>query len=459
MKVLFVSGEAKPFIKTGGLGDVAFYLPKTLKKLGVDIRVILPKYEKIPDKYKSKMIHLGEKFIDLSWRKVYLGIDFLKIDGVEYYFIDNEYYFKRKEIYGEFDDCERFAFFSKGVLEALSLIDFKPDIIHCNDWHSGLVPMYNKIFNYNFKTIYTIHNLRFQGVFGQENIEDILGVSKGEVFHERGLEYKGGLSFMKGGINYSDFITTVSNSYVEEIKTKEYGEGLDGVFREYSWKLKGILNGIDKKYYIPNRSKNAKKLELQKRLRLEESLKIPIISMITRLDRQKGLDILLEKIEEILRENIQFVLLGTGEKIYENYLKEIENKYKNKISVNITFDENFAKEIYEGSDLFLMPSYFEPCGLSQLIAMNYGTLPLVREIGGLKDTVEPYNEYENVGTGFSFKGYTSEELYKVVMYALSTYKNKKRWNEIRRRAKKKDYSWNSSGIKYIDLYKEVGELF
>lgn len=264
---------------------------------------------------------------------------------------------------------------------------------------------------------------------------------------------------MKGGINYSDFITTVSNSYVEEIKTKEYGEGLDGVFREYSWKLKGILNGIDKKYYIPNRSKNAKKLELQKRLGLEESLKIPIISMITRLDRQKGLDILLEKIEEILRENIQFVLLGTGEKIYENSLKKIENKYKNKISVNITFDENFAKEIYEGSDLFLMPSYFEPCGLSQLIAMNYGTLPLVREIGGLKDTVEPYNEYENVGTGFSFKGYTSEELYKVVMYALRTYKNKKRWNEIRRRAKKKDYSWNSSGIKYIDLYKEVVELF
>ncbi|MGL6153638.1 glycogen synthase [Cetobacterium sp. SF1] len=455
MKVLFVTSEAKPFIKTGGLGDVAQDLPIELKKQGIEIKVIMPKYSLINNKYLEKMNYVGHKYMNLSWRKKYIGVDYLNFRGIDYYFIDNEYYFNREKIYGEFDDCERFAFFSKGIYEVLDIIDFKPDIIHCNDWHSGLVPVYKDFYEINPKIIFTIHNLRYQGVFGKENIEDVLGLNKNEYFNKNSLEFNNAISFMKGGINYSNLITTVSKSYVEEIKTEEYGEGLDGLFREYSWKLKGILNGIDKKEYLPHKSKNNKKLELQKKLGLEENLKIPIISIITRLDRQKGLDIIIENLEEILSKNIQFILLGTGDKKYEDYFYNIGKKYKKNTSMNLFFNEKLAKEIYEGSDLFLMPSYFEPCGLSQMIAMNYGTLPLVREVGGLKDTVEAYDEFKNTGTGFSFKNYSGEELIKILNYALEVYRDKKRWNEIKKRAKKEDNSWSHSAKEYISLYKKA----
>lgn len=457
MKILFAAGEAWPFVKTGGLGEVAHFLPKALKKEGIDTRVILPKYSSISENFKEQMQHLGHKYIDLSWRKQYVGVEYLKYEGVDYYFIDNEYYFNRDKIYGEFDDCERFAFFSKAILEVFDIMGFTPDILHCNDWHTGVAPLYIREKNLNLKTIFTIHNLRFQGVFGKENLEDILGVPFWKYYNEENIKFHDGISFMKAGINYSNLVSTVSKTYANEIKTEHYGEGLWGLFNRVDYKLRGILNGIDPNHYKPGRSKKKKKLELQEKLSLKQGENIPVIGMVTRFDRQKGLDLVTCVFEEIVELGAEIVILGSGEKHYEEFFKYQDSKNPEQVSVSLGFNEKLAKEIYEGADIFLMPSDFEPCGLSQMIAMRYGTLPLVRETGGLADTVEPYNEYEDIGTGFAFRNYNAHDMLNSLIYSLSIYKNKKKWNGIKKRAMHENFTWESSAHNYIEIYKEAME--
>ena len=395
MKVLFAAGEVWPFVKTGGLGDVAYSLPKALKKEKIDVRVILPKYNTIPDKYKEIMQHLGEKQIWIAHHNEYVGIDYCELDGITYYFVDNERYFKRNKIYGEDDDCERFAFFAKAVVETFSITDFEPDLIHCNDWHTGLVPIYLKERELNnIKTVFTIHNLRFQGLFYNDVIEKTLEIDRGRYFIEDGIKYYDMVSFLKGGVVYSDYITTVSNSYAEEIKTPELGEGLDGLFRKFDYKLKGIVNGIDGAVYkLPRKGKKRLKSELQERLGLNQDPNVPLVSIITRLDRQKGIDLIIDSFDRLMKLGIQFVLLGNGESKYEDFFKWKERQYPGRVCSYIGFNQPLSIEIYSGSDIFLMPSIFEPCGLSQMIAMRYSCVPIVRETGGLKDTVTPYNEY------------------------------------------------------------------
>ena len=425
-KILFVSGEVWPFVKTGGLGDVAYSLPKELKKLGADVRVILPKYDQIPWNYKKDMEHLGHKTMELAWRNEYLGIEMLVLEGITYYFVDNMKYFCRSKIYGEGDDCERFAFFCKAVIESFDLTAFYPDIIHCNDWHTGMVPVYlddHKRRGHfgNIKTLFTIHNLRFQGVFPYRELEWTLGLDSKHYFYEDGVKFMDSLSFMKGGVNYSNFVTTVSPNYANEIKTEFFGEGLAGLFVKHRNKLLGIVNGIDLELYSPNFStktlglKTNSKLELQKELGLEVRSELPMVSIISRLDRQKGLDLIVEVFSQMMEEtDMQFVLLGNGEKSYEDFFKQMQEKYPGRVASIIGFNNLMAKSIYESSDLFLMPSQFEPCGLSQLISMRYGTLPLVRETGGLLDTVTPFNEYNSSGTGFSFRNYNAHDMLHVI---------------------------------------------
>ncbi|MBC2856455.1 glycogen synthase GlgA [Cetobacterium sp. 2A] len=453
MKILFATGEAWPFIKTGGLGEVAHSLPKSLNRAGVDIRVIMPKYSSIPEKFKKEMVYLGHKYINLAWRSVYVGVEQLVYEGVTYYFIDNEYYFKRHKIYGEFDDCERFAFFSKAVLETFDITGFRPDIIHCNDWHTGMIPLY--LNDKGIKTIFTIHNLRFQGVFGKENLEDILGIDYNTYYREEAIKYRDGVSFMKAGINYSNFVSTVSETYANEIKTNHYGEGLSGLFNHIDYKLRGILNGIDTEVYKPSKNKKTKKKKLQKLTGLEINNEIPIVSVVTRLDRQKGIDLISCVFDEMMELDVQFILLGSGEHHYQEFFKEQEQRYPGKVFVKIGYNEDLAKDIYEGSDIFMMPSDFEPCGLSQMISMRYGTIPLVRETGGLADTVKPYNQYENDGTGFSFKNYNAHEMLNTLIYSLSIYKDSKKWKELQKRAMLENNSWENISLKYIDLYEEV----
>lgn len=471
-KILFVSSEVAPFIKTGGLGDVASALPKELVRLGFDVRVILPKYSAISQNFRNHMTHLGHKTITLAWRNKFLGIDALALDGVTYYFIDNEDYFKREIVYGEFDDCERFGFFSKAVIESFDITGFYPDIIHCNDWHSGMVPVYlNEAKREgkfeNIKTIFTIHNLRFQGIFSYRCVTDILGLEPSLYFHEDGIKFHDALSFMKGGINYSNYITTVSKTYAEEIKTKYYGEHLENLFIHQSDKLFGIVNGIDfdsfnpetdntllAKYSISDFSnKSLNKVELQKKLHLNLDENAPILSIITRLDKQKGLDLIVAIFDQLILEtNIQFVLLGNGERRYEGFFRQKEQLYPGRVSCTIGFNNNLAKEIYAGSDLFLMPSQFEPCGLSQMISMRYGTIPIVRETGGLKDTVEPFNQFTNSGTGFSFSNYNAHDMLHIVKYATSVYSDKNLWSSLIKRAMSVDNSWRKSALEYISLY-------
>ncbi|MGL6064580.1 MAG: glycogen synthase GlgA [Fusobacteriaceae bacterium] len=474
-KVLFVSGEVYPFIKTGGLGDVAYSLPKILEKEGVDIRVILPKYDQIPWEYKSKMKHIGNKKISLAWREEYLGIEELVLDNITYYFVDNEYYFKRNNVYGEMDDCERFAFFSKAIIESFDITGFYPDIIHSNDWHTGLVPLYlnerkrEGIFK-NIKNIFTIHNLKFQGSFSYSNIEWVLGIDPNYYFHEDGIKFHDNFSFLKAGVNYSDIVTTVSQSYAEEIKTSYYGENLEGLFSHHNNKLFGIVNGIDYDIFNPEKdldieenfsSKNIEnkyinKSELQKKLYLQNNKHIPIVSIITRLDKQKGLDLIIHIFDELLETTeCQFVLLGNGEPHYESFFREKALQYPGRVSCTIGFNNILAKEIYASSDIFLMPSQFEPCGLSQLISMRYGTIPLVRETGGLRDTVIPFNEFGDHGTGFTFSNYNAHDMLHVIKYAFSIYYKPKLWKNLVKRAMKADHSWSHSGKKYLELYKKT----
>ncbi|MFL0269918.1 glycogen synthase GlgA [Candidatus Clostridium radicumherbarum] len=472
MKILFVASEAHPFIKTGGLGDVAYALPKALRKLGLDVRVIIPKFSEIKQEYKSKMLTLATFNVPVGWRNQYGGLQYLEYDGIPFYFLDNEYYFKRAASYGFFDDGERFAYFCRGVLEAVNhMIDFTPDIIHLNDWHTGMIPPLmkehykeNPRFD-NIKTIFTIHNLQYQGVFSKDILGDLLSLSE-DYYTEEKLKYYDGVSFMKGGLNFCHKITTVSNSYAEEIKTSFYGEGLHGLLQVRDRDLLGIVNGIDTELNNPEKDKelfnnynfenvegkSKNKIELQKKLNLPVNENTPIIGMVTRLAGQKGIDLVAHVIDELLELDLQLVVLGNGEQKYEEMFKYYADVYPNKLSANITFNNTLAKRIYAASDMFLMPSLFEPCGIGQLIALKYGSLPIVRETGGLKDTVKPYNEYTNEGNGFSFANYNAHEMLFTIKKALAFYNNKEVWYNLVKNAMQEDNSWSKSAIEYRNLY-------
>lgn len=479
MKVLFVTAECWPFVKTGGLGDVSYALPKALKREGVDIRVIMPKYVNIPKYLKDQMKTVAVFNVNVAWRNQYCGLMELELDGVKFYFIDNEFYFKRDGeyayLYGYDDDVERFTFFSNAVLESLKRIDFFPDVINLNDWHTGMIPLFLKE-NYSqderyseIKTIYTIHNLQYQGIFSNKNIEDVLSIPR-HYLDDGHIEYYGGINFMKSGIVYSDKVSTVSPTYANEIQTKFYGESLDGLIKSNSHKLKGIVNGIDYEINNPETDKNIvcnyninsigdkvkNKLELQKILGLEVNPDIPMIGIVSRLVSQKGLDLISYMMPEIVGENLQLVVLGTGDEQYQSMLNYYSGKYPNKVAAILTFDAALAQQIYASSDMFLMPSLFEPCGIGQMIAMRYGSIPIVRETGGLKDTVKPFNKYTGEGNGFSFANYNAHEMFYCIKSAIDIYKNdKKSWFKIVKSAMSTDSSWAKSANEYIKTYNEI----
>ncbi len=476
-KILFVASESVPFIKTGGLADVVGSLPKCFNKEEYDVRVMLPKYMAISEEFKKQMEYKTHFYMDLAWRSQYVGINELVYDGVTFYFIDNEYYFAGFSPYGNiYEDIEKFAFFCKASLSALPIIDFRPDIIHCHDWQTGLLPVYLKDrfsqgdFFRGIKTIITIHNLKFQGVWDVKTVRDITGLSQ-YYFAPDKLEAYGDANYLKGGIVYSDYVTTVSDTYAEEIKMPFYGEGLDGLIRARSNSLMGIVNGIDYDEYNPEtdklifnnytiknfRKEKAKnKKSLQQELGLEVNDKKFMIGIVSRLTDQKGFDLIDYVIEEICSEDTQLVVLGTGQDKYENLFRHFAWKYPERVSANIFYSNERSHKIYAACDAFLMPSLFEPCGLSQLMSLRYGTVPIVRETGGLKDTVEPYNEFDNSGTGFSFKNYNAHEMLNSIRYAKNIFYSKKRdWNKIIDRGMSTDFSWNNSAKKYEDLYNKM----
>ena len=476
-KILFVSSECVPFIKTGGLADVAGELPKYIDKENYDVRVILPNYRAIPEKFKQNFVYKTHFYMDLAWRRQYVGILETELNGVKFYLVDNEYYFNGDRPYGNIlEDLEKFAFFCRAVLSALPSIDFRPDLVHCNDWQTGLIPVYLKdVFSQNefyrgIKSIMTIHNLKFQGVWNKKTVKDITGLSD-YYFAPDKLEAYGDANYLKGGIVYADYVTTVSETYAKEIQTPFYGEKLDGLMRARANNLSGIVNGIDYSEYNPETDKclwypftaeNFRKVkpknkkELQKELGLEVDEKKFMVGLVSRLTDQKGLDLIEYVMEELCSDDMQFVILGTGDSKYENMFRHYEWKYKGRVSSSIYYNNDRAHRIYGSCDAFLMPSLFEPCGLSQLMSMRYGTIPIVRETGGLKDTVEPYNEYESTGTGFSFRNYNAHEMLDAVRYAKNVYYNNKReWNKIVDRAMARDFSWAGSARKYEELYDRV----
>ena len=472
--VLFVSSEAVPFIKTGGLADVAGSLPKYFDKERYDVRVMLPKYLCIPEKWRSQMKYVTHFYMDLAWRSQYVGVLEMEYAGVHYYFIDNEFYFAGPKPYGYIhEDIEKFAFFSKAALSAMPLLGFKPDIVHCHDWQTGLVPVYMKErfhdgeFFRDMKSIMTIHNLKFQGIWDLKKVKDITGLPP-YFFTSDKLEAYGDANYLKGGIVYADAVTTVSDSYAEEIKTPFYGEHLDGLMRARSNCLTGIVNGIDYEEFNPatdtriasnynqktfRKEKPKNKKALQQELGLEVNDKKFMIGIVSRLTDQKGLDLIAYMMDQICAEDVQLVILGTGESQYENMFRHFAWKYPDRVSANIYYSEDMSHKIYASCDAFLMPSLFEPCGLSQLMSLRYGTVPIVRETGGLKDTVEPYNEYESTGTGFSFANYNAHEMMNTINYAKHVfYNNRREWNKIVDRGMLKDFSWTSSAKKYQKLY-------
>ena len=474
--ILFVASEGVPFIKTGGLADVVGSLPKEIDKEYYDVRVFMPKYSCMRQEMKDKMEYVTSFYMDFDWKSMYVGIMKAEVDGIVYYFLDNEDMFNTWKPYTDdaLFEIRRFAIFSKAVLSALPNIDYRPDLIHCHDWQTGLIPVYLKErfqdnpFYRGIKCVMTIHNLRFQGKWNVQDVENITGLS-GYYFTPDKLEAYKDANLLKGGIVYADAITTVSPTYAEEIKTPYYGEGLDGILRARAHDLRGILNGIDYDVFNPEtdqripyrfnaqnfrKEKVKNKLELQKELGLREDEKVFMIGIVSRLTDQKGFDLIAYVMEEMLSQDaIQVVVLGTGEDRYENMFRYFDEKYSDKLAANIYYSEDLSHKIYAASDAFLMPSLFEPCGLSQLIALRYGSVPIVRETGGLKDTVEPYNEYEGTGTGFSFSNYNAHEMMHTVRYAESIFYDKKRdWNKIVDRGMAKDFSWKKSAGQYQVMY-------
>ena len=473
-KIMFAASECVPFIKTGGLADVVGSLPKSFDKRYFDVRVILPKYACMKSDYKEKLVYKTHFYMDFPGGDQYVGIFEMEHEGVIYYFIDNEYFFSGDKPYGDILwDIKKFIYFSKAVLSSLPIIDFRPDLIHCHDWQTGLIPVYMKDsflgndFYRGIKSVMTIHNLKFQGSWDIKTIQSISGLSDYYFVPDK-LELNKDANLLKGGLVYADAITTVSKTYAEEIKTDFYGENLQGLMKARSNSLRGIVNGIDydeynpatdpiiaKKYTIDNfrRMKVKNKIALQEELGLEVNPKIMMIGIVSRLTDQKGFDLIEYMMDELCQDEVQIVILGTGDARYENMFRHFDWKYANKVSANIYYSEAMSHKIYAASDVFLMPSLFEPCGLSQLMSLRYGTLPLVRETGGLKDTVEPYNEYEHSGTGFSFANYNAHEMLGMVRYAEKIYYNKKReWNKLIERAMAKDFSWETSADQYQELY-------
>lgn len=476
-KILFVASESVPFIKTGGLADVVGSLPKYFDKKEYDVRVMLPKYLCMKEEWKDKLVYKTHFYMDLNWRTQYVGVLTYELDGILFYFIDNEYYFTGAQPYGDtYWDIEKFAFFSKAVLSALPLIDFRPDIIHCHDWQAGLVPVYLDNFRYGgeyyrgIKTIMTIHNLKFQGVWDTKRVRDITGLPEYYFVPDKLEAYKDA-NYLKGGIVYADKVTTVSKSYAEEIKMPFYGENLDGLMNARANSLSGIVNGIDYEDYNPQtdkyiarnysvddfrKEKIKNKTALQEELGLAQDPKAMMIGIVSRLTDQKGFDLIAYVMDELCQDNVQIVALGTGEERYENMFRHYAWKYSGKVSANIYYSEPMSHKVYASCDAFLMPSLFEPCGLSQLMSLRYGTVPIVRETGGLKDTVEPCNEFEKTGTGFSFANYNAHEMLSTVRYAERIYYDKKRdWNKIVERGMNQDFSWKSSAIQYQELYDEM----
>lgn len=479
-KILIATSESVPFIKTGGLADVCGALPKYLDKKRFDVRVILPKYKCLNEEFKNLLQFRMNFNIKLSWREQYVGIFEAVFEGIHYYFIDNEFYFSNDRPYGAiYEDAEKFAYFDKAVLEAIRYIDFKPDIIHCNDWQTGLIPVFMKEYYkqdpfYNgIKAVYSIHNMKYQGRWRLDEVKDVTGLPE-NVFTHNVLEAYSESNYLKGGAVCSDAVVTVSPSYASEITTPEGGEGLDGVMKEISYKgkLYGFINGLDYSVYNPETDKyipyhytaknfktNKKKNKeaLQRELGISINPGVFLIGIVSRMTDQKGFDLIAYIMYELLAtENIQLVVLGTGDSKHEKMFKYFNENFPSEISATIGYSDELASKIYAASDAFLMPSLFEPCGLSQLISMRYGTLPIVRETGGLRDTVIPFNEYNNTGTGFGFANYNAHEMFKIIKYAMSVYYDKRKdWDAMVRRAMKMDYSWETLIKNYEDLYESL----
>lgn len=480
MKILYVTSEMVPLASTGGLGDVSGSLPGALRRLGHDVRVIMPLYKTIKESYASQLQFVRWSIIRLGWRTMYSGLFQMEVNGVPLYLIDNDFYFGHDSLYIDYSfDIERFSFFQRAVLEALGEpMDFFPDLLHLNDWQSGMIPVLleshyqkNGYFT-DLRTLLTIHNLKHQGIHGRENVMDLFDLSDDYMTADKVLK-DGSPNFLKAGIVFANRVSTVSPTYAKEITTAYFGEGLDQLLLSFGWKLTGILNGIDTELYDPEtdpelvssyslkswmKGKAACKKALQQECHLPKEPKIPLLSMVTRLDAQKGLDLLLHILDELLEEDVQFVLLGTGDPAYEKALSEIESRHPGKMRALITYDRLLSRRIYAGSDLFLMPSLFEPCGLSQMIAMRYGTLPLVRQTGGLADTVEAYNKYEKTGTGFGFLNINAHELLYTAKEAVELYReDREAWSNMVQQAMSGDYSWTRSAKTYETLYEAILE--
>ena len=476
MEVLFIASECAPFVKTGGLADVVGSLPSELAKLGVDARVVIPKYKDIPEVLQERIVFKKRITVSLGWRFQHCGIEELEYGGVTYYFLENEYYFSRNGIYGFGDEAERFAFFCRAVIEVLPHLDFKPRVLHCHDWHTGLVSVYLKDrysgdpFYQEMRTLFTVHNLHYQGNFPRDILEEVLDLSP-QYYQAEALEFFGELSYLKGGLVYSDLINTVSKTYAEEIQTEYYGENMEGVLRKRKDDLSGIMNGIDYSFYNPMNDphifvnykssplkKQANKLKLQENFGLPTGENIPMLAFVNRLVEQKGLDLIMHVMEEILSWGVQFVILGNGEGKYEHFFGELAVRRPDQVAAVFKFDEALARQIYAASDIFLLPSRFEPCGTAQQIALRYGSIPIVRETGGLKDSIIPFDEETKSGNGFTFSNYNAHDLLFTIERALELYGKKDVWAQIINNAVKDDYSWKSSAKEYYALYERLVKM-
>ncbi len=472
MKVLFASSEAAPFFKTGGLGDVCGALPKALAEAGIDASVVLPRYSAIEHSLKTQMEFLGSFYVSISWRKTYCGVFRAKVGKVTYYFIDNEQYFNRPRAYGEYDDSERFAFFSKAVLDILNMLDYFPDVIHVNDWQTALLPVYLNAFyrsdaRYNrIKTVLSIHNIEFQGKYNPIILGSIFGL---DISCRSQLMYDGDINLLKGGIESADMVTTVSHTYAQEIMGPEHSFGLHNILKPRSYKLRGVVNGIDTAYFNPEtdrfiaknynyesiRFKSMNKKQLQKEMGLTVDNNIPVIGMVSRLTSQKGIDLICEVMNELSNMPIQLIALGTGESQYESFFYAWEHTCHDKIRGYIGFSNEMAQKIYAGADLFLMPSKSEPCGLSQMISMRYGTIPIVHSVGGLHDTVEAYNPETKTGNGVTFQSYNAYDMLDAIRRAMDLFHDKNHWRVLRKNAMSGDFSWEKPAKEYIEIYQEI----
>ncbi len=474
MKLLYAASEAAPFCKTGGLADVAGALPKALASLGMEVCVVLPLYDAVPDWARREMTFVRMLNVRLAWRNQSCGVFMLERDGVTYYFLDNGYYFRRRELYGHYDDGERFAFFSKAILDMIPALELEIDVIHANDWQTALIPVYLKCLYQDderfshIRTVFTIHNIAYQGSFPRGFLSDVAGIDDG-YFRSGLLAYNDGINLLKSAVVLADALTTVSPTYAREILTAYYGAGLDGILRDNAGKLRGILNGIDTEVYNPAEDeyvtqhytpddmdgKRADKLALQRMLGLRADPDVPVIAVVTRLAEHKGIDLIAAVLDEILSGDVQLVVLGRGEWKYEQIFQQARRRYPGKISVNILFSEDLARKIYAGADLLLMPSKSEPCGLAQMVALRYGTLPIVRETGGLADTVHAYNPATGEGNGFSFANYNAHDMLYTVRLAAELYRNKEVWDTLVHRGMTEDFSWTRSAQEFKGLYEAL----